>query len=46
MKDKEVRKMLMKLTIILQKKKIIADKDMEEMFGKPEEIRLIDCYKI
>lgn len=46
MKDKEVRKMLMKLTIILQKKKIIDDKDMEEMFGKPEEIRLSDCYKI
>lgn len=46
MKDKEVRKMLMKLTVILQKKKIINDKDMEEMFGKPEEIRLSDCYKI
>lgn len=46
MKDKEVRKMLMKLTVILQKKKIIDDKDMEEMFGKPDEIRLSDCYKI
>lgn len=46
MKDKEVREMLMKLTVILQKKKIIDDKDMEEMFGKPEEIRLSDCYKI
>ena len=46
MKDKEVRKQLMKLTIILQKKKIIDDKDMEEMFGKPEEIRLSDCYKL
>ena len=46
MHDKEVRKQLMKLVLILQKKKIIDDKDMEEMFGKPEEIRLLDCYKI
>ena len=46
MNDKECRKMLMRLIIILQKKKILDDKDMEEIFGKPEEIRLIDCYKI
>ena len=46
MHDKECRKMLMKLTLILQKKKILDDKDMEELFGKPEEIRLIDCYKL
>ena len=36
----------MRLIIILQKKKILDDKDMEEIFGKPEETRLIDCYKI
>ena len=46
MNDKECRKMLMRLIIILQKKKILDDKDMEEIFGKPEETRLIDCYKI
>lgn len=46
MNDKEYRKLVAKLVFILQKKKILDDKDMEELFGKPEEIRLIDCYKI
>ena len=46
MKDKEGRKLTMRLINILRKKKIINDKDMEEMFGKPEEIRLSDCYKL
>ena len=46
MKDKETRKIIAKLAFILRKKKILDDKDMEELFGKPEEIRLIDCYKI
>ena len=46
MKDKEQRKLVAKLILILRKKKILDDKDMEELFGKPEEIRLTDCYKI
>lgn len=46
MNDKECRKQVMSLVLILRKKKIINDKDMEEMFGKPEEIRLTDCYKL
>ena len=34
MHDKECRKMLMRLTTILRKKKILDDEDMEKLFGK------------
>ncbi len=46
MRDKESRKMIFELVSALRKKKILDDEDMEKIFGKPEEIRLIDCYKI
>lgn len=45
MKDKEMRTMLWRLIVILQKKEILDDKDMEELF-KPQESRLLDCYKL
>ena len=46
MKDKEHRKLVARLIFILRKKKILDDKDMEELFGKPEETILMDCYKV